>query len=88
MPRPKSPEGKSVTFSVKLSEQDAKAADAIAAESGWSRSAWLQHLISVAIAGKRDSQAASAAMRHSKATPCTHRLPAGAYCKTCARTKT
>lgn len=79
------PEGKRVTFSVKLSEQDAEAADAIAAESGWSRSAWLQHLISVAITGKRDSQAAHATMRR-QANPaaCPHRLPPGAYCKTCA----
>ena len=82
------PEGKRVTFSVKLREQDAEAADAIAAESGWSRSVWLQHLISVAIAGKRDSQAAHATMRQVRQAACPHRLPPGAYCKPCGRTKT
>ena len=82
------PEGKRITFSVKLSEQDAAAADALAAESGWSRSAWLQHLISRAIAGKRDSEAAHVTMRRQvKPTACPHRLPSGAYCKICQQSK-
>ena len=80
------PEGKRVTFSVKLSEQDAAAADAVAAESGWSRSAWLQHLISRAITGRRDSEAAHKTMRRQSAA-CPHRLPSGAYCKTCQQAK-
>jgi hypothetical protein len=83
------PKGKRVTFSVKLSEEDAAAADTLATRLGWSRSAWLHHLISVAIAGMPDSGAAQTMMKHQRATPpvCPHRMPPGAWCKTCQTTK-
>jgi len=48
--RPQTPEGKRVTFSVKLSEDDARAYDARCAALGWTRSEWLQHLMASDVA--------------------------------------
>jgi hypothetical protein len=59
MPRSKTPDGKRVGWTVKLTEAESAAADALIAEHGLSRSAWLGNLIRSALESRGGRTAAA-----------------------------
>lgn len=84
-------------WTVKLSEAKAAAADK--ARGGMTKSRWLESLIDTAIAAAADGyeppvslwqqepppKHPESASRGRRETPCTARLPSGAFCKTCGQ---
>jgi hypothetical protein len=83
MPRSKTVDGKRVAWTVRLSEPEAAAAQAVIDASGWKRSEWLRHLVAVAVTPPAGAQAKT----KPESRKDSHRCPAKGWCGDCEEWK-